>query len=169
MDGWYTVFFSFLLGRFGLFFREHVFFSGKFISPPPPRFFTTFKQTTSCFIVEKLPGFSIFFSSLASQKTSKLHWVWDQQVNMTCKHQTHQTKSIKEIHPGRLTWKPTSHSSRKENWSSKTSMIMFHVSSSGVYGWWFRNQAITTWDVKETVNNGINYQPQLVDAGFLNQ
>ena len=25
----------------------------------------------------------------------------------------------------------------------------------------------TTWDVKNLVNNGINYQPQLVNAGFL--
>jgi len=24
----------------------------------------------------------------------------------------------------------------------------------------------TTWDVENTVNNGINYQPQLVTAGF---
>ncbi len=31
------------------------------------------------------------------------------------------------------------------------------------YGWWFRNPAITTWGVKKnSVNNGINYQPQLV-------
>ena len=29
-----------------------------------------------------------------------------------------------------------------------------------------RNRAITTWDVENTVNNGINYQPQLVTAGF---
>ena len=27
---------------------------------------------------------------------------------------------------------------------------------------------LTTWDVKKHVNNGINYQPQLVKAGFLN-
>ena len=26
----------------------------------------------------------------------------------------------------------------------------------------------TTWDAKIPVNNGINYQPQLVNAGFLN-
>ena len=31
-----------------------------------------------------------------------------------------------------------------------------------VIGWWFRNPAITTWDVKCLVNIGINYQPQLV-------
>ena len=35
-----------------------------------------------------------------------------------------------------------------------------------MYCRWFRNPAITTWDVKKTpVNNGINYQPQLVNAG----
>ena len=27
---------------------------------------------------------------------------------------------------------------------------------------------LTTWDVKNPVNNGINDQPQLVTAGFLN-
>ena len=26
----------------------------------------------------------------------------------------------------------------------------------------------TTWDIKNLLNNGINYQPQLVNAGFLN-
>ncbi len=26
----------------------------------------------------------------------------------------------------------------------------------------------TTWDVKKTANNGMNYQPQVVLAGFLN-
>ena len=36
------------------------------------------------------------------------------------------------------------------------------------YCWWFRNPAITTWDAKSLVNTGINYQPQLVIAGFLN-
>ena len=30
------------------------------------------------------------------------------------------------------------------------------------YCWCFRNPALTTWDVKNPVNNGINYQPQLV-------
>ena len=30
------------------------------------------------------------------------------------------------------------------------------------YNWCFRNPAITTWDVQNLVNNGINYQPQLV-------
>ena len=32
---------------------------------------------------------------------------------------------------------------------------------------WFRNPAITNWDVQNLVTNGINYQPQLVNAGFL--
>ena len=27
---------------------------------------------------------------------------------------------------------------------------------------------LTTWDVKKPVNNGVDYQPQLVNAGFLN-
>ena len=31
-----------------------------------------------------------------------------------------------------------------------------------------RNPAITTWDEKNPVNDGMNYQPQLVKAGFLN-
>ena len=30
------------------------------------------------------------------------------------------------------------------------------------YCWWFRNPAITTWDVYNLVNHGITYQPQLV-------
>ena len=35
--------------------------------------------------------------------------------------------------------------------------------------WWFRNPAITSWDCAKTlVNNGINYQPQLVKV-FLHQ
>ena len=32
---------------------------------------------------------------------------------------------------------------------------------------WFRNPAITNWDVQNLVTNGINYQPQMVNAGFL--
>ena len=37
--------------------------------------------------------------------------------------------------------------------------------------WWFRNPAITTLEhnIKPVVDNGINYQPQLVIARFLNQ
>ena len=34
------------------------------------------------------------------------------------------------------------------------------------YCWW--KNSCSTWDVKILVNNGINYQPQLVLAGFLN-
>ena len=29
-------------------------------------------------------------------------------------------------------------------------------------------KSCTTWDVKNSVTNGMNYQPQLVKAGFLN-
>ena len=35
------------------------------------------------------------------------------------------------------------------------------------YCWWKKSQT-TTLDVQNPVNNGINYQPQLVIAGFLN-
>ena len=43
----------------------------------------------------------------------------------------------------------------------------FQVSLEGAYYcWWFRNPAITTWDVENPANNGINYQPQLVIAGY---
>ena len=39
------------------------------------------------------------------------------------------------------------------------------VSITGVtYCWW--KKSCTTWDVSNLVNNGINYQPQLVIAGF---
>jgi len=30
-----------------------------------------------------------------------------------------------------------------------------------------RNPAITAWDVLNLVNSGMNYQPQLVNAGFI--
>ena len=47
-------------------------------------------------------------------------------------------------------------------------IVNHHYSNS--YCWWFRNSAITTWDVWKLVNTGINYVPsyQLVNAGFLN-
>ena len=38
--------------------------------------------------------------------------------------------------------------------------------TSRTYCWWLKS--CTTWDKKNRVNNGINYQPQLVIAGFLN-
>ena len=37
----------------------------------------------------------------------------------------------------------------------------------GIYYCWWK-KSCTTWDVKNPINNGINYQPQLVTAGFLN-
>ena len=36
------------------------------------------------------------------------------------------------------------------------------------YCWWFRNPAITTWDVPNLVNNGINYQPWSPDFWTIN-
>ena len=33
---------------------------------------------------------------------------------------------------------------------------------------WKKSGEKTTWDVKKTINNGRNYQPQLVNAGVLN-
>ena len=37
--------------------------------------------------------------------------------------------------------------------------VLFQPNNKG-YCWW--KKSCTTWDVKKTVNNGINYQPQLV-------
>ena len=47
--------------------------------------------------------------------------------------------------------------------------VFKHFWDGESYCWWFRNPAITTWDAnKPVVNDGINYQPQLVIAWFLN-
>ena len=48
--------------------------------------------------------------------------------------------------------------------SSKNCLGADHFSEMfrSPYCWWFRNPAITIWDVKNPVNNGINYQPQQV-------
>ena len=40
------------------------------------------------------------------------------------------------------------------------------MSTFNTYCWW--KKSCITWDVKTLVNNGINYKPQLVIAGFLN-
>ena len=41
-----------------------------------------------------------------------------------------------------------------------------HPRNTRNYCWW--KNSCTTWDEQKLVNNGINYQPQLVNAGFLN-
>ena len=56
--------------------------------------------------------------------------------------------------------------------TSSSTSYLFWIDADGecfsdYYCWWKKSQT-TTWDVSNLVNNGINYQPQLVDAGFLN-
>ncbi len=54
-------------------------------------------------------------------------------------------------------------------WRATKSRWSASVTFAICYGWWFRNPAITTWDVQHLVNSGINYQPQLVQNSFHHQ
>ena len=67
-----------------------------------------------------------------------------------------------------IRWSSTDH-----HWIESPPMIsqfQFHrICSPQKYCWWFRNpKANHRLDAWNPVNTGINYQPQLVDAGFLN-
>ena len=56
-------------------------------------------------------------------------------------------------------WKLTYLTLKVERWN-----FLLERPPAGCYCWWKKSQT-TTWDV---VNHGINYPPQLVNAGFLN-
>ena len=122
-NGWLVCgIFSFLLGRFGRFFHKHVFFREVYFNP---RFFTTFQKKLHVSLLKSSLAF-LFFQLPCFPENIETPLSLGPTSEYDLQAPNAPNESIKEIHPGRLTWnQQDTHLERKLIF--QTSMIMFHV------------------------------------------